>query len=112
LEDLGISSFHGKNAEEGKFAGFLSAVQTVHVPAGTSLLVESLDRLSREQVTEALTQCLQIIRAGIVVVTPIEKMVCSLATINEKRPLACRTFRSACLIAEASNREPQSSPTV
>lgn len=83
LQDLGISAFHGKNATEGKLAGFLSAVQTGHVPAGATLLVESLDRLSREQVTEALTQFLQIIRAGIVVVTLIDKMVYSLATINE-----------------------------
>lgn len=83
LQDLGISAYHGKNATEGKLAGFLSAIQTGHVPPGATLLVESLDRLSRDQVTEALTQFLNIINAGIVVVTLIDKMVYSKATINE-----------------------------
>lgn len=83
LQDLGISAFHGKNATEGKLSGFLVAIQTGRVPAGATLLVESLDRLSREQVTEALTQFLNIINAGIVVVTLLDKMVYSKATINE-----------------------------
>ncbi|CAN5702636.1 hypothetical protein BH09VER1_BH09VER1_05430 [soil metagenome] len=83
LQDLGISAYHGKHATEGKLSAFLLAIQTGRVPAGSTLLVESLDRLSREHVTEALTQFLQIINAGIVVVTLIDKMVYSRATINE-----------------------------
>ncbi|MDD5198186.1 MAG: recombinase family protein [Terrimicrobiaceae bacterium] len=83
IQDLGISAFHGKNATEGKLAGFLTAIRTGHVPAGATLLVESLDRLSREQVTDALTQFLQIIKAGVIVVTLIDKMVYSLASFNE-----------------------------
>lgn len=83
LQDLGISAYHGKNAAQGALAGFFTAIQTGYVPAGSTLLVESLDRLSREQITEALTQFLQIINAGIVVVTMIDKMIYSRATINE-----------------------------
>ncbi|MDD5198225.1 MAG: recombinase family protein [Terrimicrobiaceae bacterium] len=83
LQDLGISAYHGKHATEGKLAAFLTAIQTGYVPAGSTLLVESLDRLSREQITEALTQFLQIINAGVVVVTLIDKMIYSRATINE-----------------------------
>lgn len=83
LKDLGISAFHGKHATEGELAAFFTAVQTGRVPTGSTLLVESLDRLSREKVTEALTQFLNIINAGITVVTLLDKMVYSKATINE-----------------------------
>lgn len=82
LQDLGISAYHGKNATEGKLAAFLTAIQTGRVPTGATLLVESLDRLSREQITEALTQFLLIIKASITVVTLIDKMVYSKETIN------------------------------
>ena len=82
LQDLGISAFKGKNSTEGALAGFFTAIQTGRVKPGSTLLVESLDRLSRNQITEALTQFLQIINAGITVVTLMDKMVYSTATIN------------------------------
>lgn len=83
LQDLGISAYHGKNAEEGKLAAFLTAIQTGRVQSGSTLLVESLDRLSRDRVTEALTQFLNIINAGITVVTLMDKAVYSRETINQ-----------------------------
>lgn len=83
LQDLGVSAFRGKNAIEGALAGFLLAVQSGKVVPGATLLVESLDRLSREQITEALTQFLSIINAGITVVTLIDGFSYSRETINE-----------------------------
>lgn len=83
LQDLGVSAFRGKNAIEGALAGFLIAVQSGKVVPGATLLVESLDRLSRDQITEALTQFLNIINAGITVVTLIDKFTYSRETINE-----------------------------
>ncbi len=83
MQDLGISAYHGKNAARGALADFFTAIQTGYVPVGSTLLVESLDRLSREQITEALTQFLLIINADVVVVTMIDKMIYSRATINE-----------------------------
>jgi DNA invertase Pin-like site-specific DNA recombinase len=67
--DRGISAFHGKNRTEGSLGAFLSDCKSGRVPAGSALLVESLDRLSREQVEEALYQLLDVIRAGIEVHT-------------------------------------------
>ncbi len=83
MQDLGVSAFRGKNATEGALAGFLLAVQSGRVAPGATLLVESLDRLSRDQITEALTQFLGIINSGITVVTLMDNMVYSRTTIND-----------------------------
>lgn len=82
LQDLGVSAYRGKNSFEGALSGFLAAVQTGRVPVGSTLLVESLDRLSRTQVTDALTQFLNIINHGITVVTLMDQMVYNREAIN------------------------------
>ncbi len=82
LQDLGVSAYHSKHATEGALAGFLLAVQSKKVAPGATLLVESLDRLSRDQITDALTQFLNIINAGITVVTLIDNFSYSRETIN------------------------------
>jgi DNA invertase Pin-like site-specific DNA recombinase len=48
LRDLGVSAFHGRNAEKGALGRFLQAVQAGSIPAGSALVVEGLDRLSRQ----------------------------------------------------------------
>jgi len=63
--DRGISAFKGRNRTEGNLAAFLARVKDGTVPRGSALLVESLDRLSREEVEEALYAFLVIIRSGI-----------------------------------------------
>src|SRR5262245_58669308 len=50
LQDLGVSAFRGKNAATGRLASFLQAIKQGKVKAGDVLLVESLDRLSRQDV--------------------------------------------------------------
>src|SRR3954471_20667924 len=51
--DLGISGFKGRNAADGALAAFLHAIEAGMVPPGATLLVENLDRLSRQQVNRA-----------------------------------------------------------
>jgi DNA invertase Pin-like site-specific DNA recombinase len=69
LRDIGISAFRGANAAEGALAGFLQAVRAGKVEPGSYLLIESLDRLSRQQVFTAFTTFSEIISSGINVVT-------------------------------------------
>lgn len=69
LEDIGISAFKGANVREGALGGFLEAVRSGRVHPGSYLIVESLDRLSREQVLAAQSLFLSIIQAGINLVT-------------------------------------------
>jgi DNA invertase Pin-like site-specific DNA recombinase len=73
--DRGISAFKGKNRTEGNLGAFLDDVKTGRVPKGSALLVESLDRISREEVEEAMYQFLDIIRAGIEIHTLIDGAV-------------------------------------
>ena len=54
LRDLGVSAYRGRNSTEGALAGFMTAIETGRVPAGSTLLVESLDRLSRTEIMDAL----------------------------------------------------------
>jgi DNA invertase Pin-like site-specific DNA recombinase len=69
LEDIGVSAFKGANAREGALGRFLKAVKAGSVKPGSYLIVESLDRLSREQVLTAQSLFLSIIQAGINLVT-------------------------------------------
>jgi DNA invertase Pin-like site-specific DNA recombinase len=66
--DMGMSAYKGRNAVEGKLSAFLRAVDGGFVLVQSYLLVESLDRLSRHEVDEALELFLSIIRRGITIV--------------------------------------------
>ena len=68
-EDIGVSAFRGANVRDGALGQFLEAVRSGSVKRGSYLIVESLDRLSREQVLNAQSLFLSIIRAGINLVT-------------------------------------------
>lgn len=69
LRDLGVSAYRGKNRTEGALAGFLELVQAGKIARGSYLIVESLDRLSRETVIDVLPRFLALIKAGVIVVT-------------------------------------------
>src|SRR5262249_25833773 len=57
------------HAKTGALSSFLNAVSDGLVPAGSYLLIENIDRLTRDDIMEATELFLRIIRAGIVVVT-------------------------------------------
>jgi DNA invertase Pin-like site-specific DNA recombinase len=69
LQDLGVSAFRGDNVREGALAGFLEACRLGRVPKGSVLVVESLDRLSRDQIRPALQLFLALQDFGITIVT-------------------------------------------
>jgi len=72
LQDLGVSAFRAKNAKNGALAGFLEAVNTGRVTIGSLLLVENLDRLSRAELSVSVALFLQIINAGVDIVTLVD----------------------------------------
>lgn len=69
ITDMGVSGYTGANATEGSLSIFLNAVERGSIQAGSVLLVESLDRLSRQEVSIAATQLFNIVNKGIDVVT-------------------------------------------
>lgn len=69
MTDEGLSGYHGMNRTKGALGMFLSLVEQGKIEPGSILIVENLDRLSREQVLDALNQFTGIIKAGIKIVT-------------------------------------------
>ena len=61
---------------------FIKAIETGKVKKGSYLIVESLDRLSREEVIDALEIFLKIIRAGINIVTLVDNHLYSKASVK------------------------------
>jgi len=69
FQDLGVSAFRGKNSETGRLADFREAVRAGLVERGSVLLVESLDRISRQSARKALRVLEEICEEGITVIT-------------------------------------------
>jgi DNA invertase Pin-like site-specific DNA recombinase len=75
LEDIGVSAFKGQNLQQGALGRFLAGIESDRIPKGSYLLVESLDRLSREKPQTAAGLFLQILSAGVNIVTLIDNRV-------------------------------------
>lgn len=69
MRDEGLSAYHQAHVRSGALGAFLRAIDSGDVPAGSVLVVEGLDRLSRAEPINAQGQLSQIISAGITVVT-------------------------------------------
>ena len=82
LQDLGVSAFRGKNATKGALAGFLEACKTNKIPKGSTLIVESLDRISRQAPFDALALFQDIIRSGVEIVTLKPEQRFNLGNVN------------------------------
>src|SRR5271166_5958579 len=48
IADEGLSGYKGHNVERGSLGHFLAEVKAGKIPAGTALIIENLDRLSRQ----------------------------------------------------------------
>jgi DNA invertase Pin-like site-specific DNA recombinase len=72
--DKGVSAFKGLNADIGALGEFLALVEKGRVHPGDYLVVEALDRLTRDDVDEALLLLLGMTKAGVKIVqlTPVE----------------------------------------
>ncbi len=69
FQDLGVSAFRGKNLEEGRLGYFKEAVRSGLVEPGSYLLVESLDRISRDKARRAMRVLEDIVDMGVTLVT-------------------------------------------
>ena len=75
IADLGRSGFHGHNLARGALGHFLHAVQSGVIETPCALIVENLDRVSRQQIEEAVYTLLSIVRAGVEVHTTLDRNV-------------------------------------
>lgn len=83
LYDLGVSAFDRSNITKGALGEFLKLVEAGRIPRGSYLLVESLDRLSRAQVMDALGVFINLLNAGITIVTLADGVTYSRQSTND-----------------------------
>lgn len=82
LHDLGFSAFDRSNIDRGALGGFLEAIKQRRIAPGSYLLVESLDRLSRDKVLAALEIFISILSHGITIVTLADRMIYSSESVG------------------------------
>jgi len=82
LRDLGISAFSGANRTEGSLKKFINLIEQGQIAEGSVLILESLDRLSREELTKSLNLFISILSAGIKIVTLADRQEYTAASIN------------------------------
>ena len=83
MRDIGVSAFKGKNASEGALGLFIAALDAGKIDSGSVLLVENLDRLSRNTVLEAFGQFTNILNKGIAIVNLTDGQHYTAASVNE-----------------------------
>lgn len=69
LHDAGISAYSGKNRTIGQFGVFLASLRSGQLGARPVLLVENLDRISREELETAQALFLEIVSLGATIIT-------------------------------------------
>ncbi|MEO1078533.1 MAG: recombinase family protein [Pseudomonadota bacterium] len=67
--DKGVSAYRGKNFNEGALGRFLADYESGRVPPDSLLLVEQLDRLSRDNPLNAMLRLLGMLTSGLTVVS-------------------------------------------
>ncbi|UVL23717.1 recombinase family protein [Pseudomonas donghuensis] len=69
FRDLGLSGFNGHHVTEGALGKLLDAIEKEHIPAGSVVLVEAIDRFSRLEPMQTLRNLEIIVKAGIQFIT-------------------------------------------
>lgn len=83
FRDLGVSAYSGANVKNGGLGQFLEAIKVGKVKAGESLIIESLDRLSRDEVLIALGVFGQILQAGVNIITWSDRRIYTSENISD-----------------------------
>nr|WP_313631933.1 recombinase family protein [Brevundimonas naejangsanensis] len=72
VKDEARSAFHAEHKRIGNLGRILKRVESREIGAGDVLIVESVDRLSRQDVMTALDTFIQVINAGITIITTMD----------------------------------------
>jgi hypothetical protein len=83
IRDESYSAYTQDHITKGGFGVFREALRGGLICAGSILVVEALDRLSRATVREAMAQLLEIINAGVMVVTEFDKAEYDQRSVDE-----------------------------
>lgn len=67
--DKGVSAFKGRNAKEGELSRLLELAESEKIPKGSWLLVENMDRLSRQSTFKSVDLLFRLMQSGLKIVT-------------------------------------------
>jgi DNA invertase Pin-like site-specific DNA recombinase/ElaB/YqjD/DUF883 family membrane-anchored ribosome-binding protein len=82
LRDLGVSAFSGANRTVGALKKFIDLIEQGQIDEGSVLILESLDRLSREELTISLNLFTGILTAGVKIITLSDRQEYTADSIN------------------------------
>jgi DNA invertase Pin-like site-specific DNA recombinase len=83
FQDLGLSAFRSKNSRTGQLAALVEAAKSGRIIHGTYLVVEAFDRLTRDELQEAIDLLKALVSAGLRVVTVLDGQVWDAASIRD-----------------------------
>lgn len=86
FKDKGLSAHKGNHATFGELAEFIAQVNGGVIPKGSILAVESMDRLSRQEILPALAQFTNFLTAGVEIYTIIDDQYYTYESVN-KNPM-------------------------
>lgn len=100
LRDLGVSAWSGANVETGALAVLLRMAKAREIPPGTILVIEAMDRLTRQGLEDAIPLFIDLLKSGIELVTLQDNQH---YTKDSLRDLA--KFITAIILLSGGNRE-------
>lgn len=92
--DDGVSGFTGRNAKAGALAQLLYDIDTGRIPRDITLIIESLDRLTRMEVEKAMNLLLSIVDKGVTIVTLMDNQVYRSGEMDMIRLMTSLVFMS------------------
>jgi DNA invertase Pin-like site-specific DNA recombinase len=81
MTDEGRSAFHADHVKNGALGAFIEAVEKGIVARGSILIVESLDRLSRQSALKAQRQFIELIEHEITIITACDEQIYNTETL-------------------------------
>lgn len=84
IRDQGVSAYKSRNSTTGGLAALLAQAEAGKIARGTPVIVESVDRLSRDNIMEAETLFARLMRAGLRIITLEPEREYTWALINEQ----------------------------
>ncbi|WP_377846803.1 recombinase family protein [Bosea sp. UC22_33] len=84
-EDRGVSAFRGRNRRTGQLATILENIRRGVIKPGEHLIIESLDRLSRQPIFDALATMKEILSAGVTIHSVFDGLPYTLESVNREQ---------------------------
>ncbi|OHZ03013.1 recombinase family protein [Salinicola sp. MIT1003] len=99
--DSGVSSFRGDNIKKGQFRNLLDKIDNEEIVANDFIVIESIDRVSRQELNKTATQLYAILEKGIKIYTTNDEKLYSLEDKNRD----LENYLMIGLIAKRANEE-------